>query len=207
MAESERARLGRLRRNAAYRVKHREELVEKVRRWRADNPEKSALIVARQAESARIRRQARIAAEAEARAAAKQIKKLAKIPLIKARRIAQTKKFRANNPEKCKEMQRAYQKANRERRSLLERARRARKVNAPGFHTTEDIVWLLNQQRGKCVYCRIDVRKKYTVDHIIALVSGGADDRYNLQLLCKSCNSKKYTKHPIVYAQSIGLLL
>lgn len=44
-SESEVARLGRLRRNATYRAKHREILSAKTIQWRKDNPEKAAVTI------------------------------------------------------------------------------------------------------------------------------------------------------------------
>lgn len=45
-------------------------------------------------------------------------------------------------------------------------------------------------QKGKCKACRAFF-PKLTVDHIIPGSAGGADEACNIQLLCKSCNSRK----------------
>lgn len=42
---------------------------------------------------------------------------------------------------------------------------------------------------GLCAICK--TTEKLTVDHIIPLSKGGSNDLNNLQILCKSCNSKK----------------
>jgi hypothetical protein len=44
-------------------------------------------------------------------------------------------------------------------------------------------------------YCRhCGKTKNLTVDHILAIANGGGNELENLQLLCKSCNSRKGTK-------------
>ena len=84
--------------------------------------------------------------------------------------------------------------------------RRAKKRNA-GSHTASDIANIRKMQKGKCAYCRIRLAGKYHVDHIIALVNGGSNYRSNLQVLCQPCNQTKHAKDPIVFAQSLGMLL
>jgi hypothetical protein len=43
-----------------------------------------------------------------------------------------------------------------------------------------------------CAYCGFS--EKLTVDHILALASGGLDEPDNIAPACRSCNSKKHTK-------------
>lgn len=87
------------------------------------------------------------------------------------------------------------------------RNRRARVRGAEGKHTLADIRALLVIQKGKCVYCKADIKAGYHVDHIMPLRLGGSNDRRNLQLLCQPCNNSKWATHPVVFAQRIGLLL
>lgn len=98
----------------------------------------------------------------------------------------------------------AYVKASNHKRRALER-------NASGSYTAQDVLKLFDTQNGKCIYCKIRLYKsgnnKYHIDHIIPLIKGGNNDKYNLQLLCKTCNVKKGGKFPHEFAQQIGMLL
>lgn len=91
------------------------------------------------------------------------------------------------------------------------RNRRARKKNATGTHTKQDIQALVFLQKGKCAACRVKLllegKGKYHIDHIISLAKGGTNDKYNLQILCPSCNLSKHAKDPIEWAQKNGRLL
>jgi hypothetical protein len=42
---------------------------------------------------------------------------------------------------------------------------------------------------GRCLLC--ECRGNLSVDHIIPVAKGGADDLLNLQCLCRRCNSRK----------------
>lgn len=83
----------------------------------------------------------------------------------------------------------------------------ARKRKSAGTHTTADIAEIVKLQRGKCALCRVSLGRSYHVDHIIALVKGGSNDRRNLQALCGTCNRRKHAKDPIDFAKSLGMLL
>lgn len=65
---------------------------------------------------------------------------------------------------------------------------------------------LLALQRRKCAYCRTAI-PPYHVDHIEPIHLGGKHEWGNLQLLCPTCNVRKWATPPEQYAQKIGLLL
>lgn len=53
---------------------------------------------------------------------------------------------------------------------------------------------ILHKYNFKCVHCGERDIKKLTIDHIEPISKGGTDELCNLQILCKSCNSKKGAK-------------
>lgn len=59
--------------------------------------------------------------------------------------------------------------------------------------TLADIEKLIIQQRNQCNGCRnpFSDLKPYTIDHIYPVSLGGLLTKDNVQLLCRSCNSKK----------------
>ena len=111
------------------------------------------------------------------------------------------------NPDKAKDCYKRYYLKNKEKFREKVRNRAARSSGAEGSHTQADVVSLLASQSGKCVYCRVSFGPKYHVDHVVPLSAGGSNDKTNLQILCAPCNLSKGAKHPIEFAQRIGLLL
>jgi hypothetical protein len=88
-----------------------------------------------------------------------------------------------------------WAQANPEKAALNSRKRIARKHALEGFHTYEELEEILIEQLGKCVYCKCSLMERYSVDHIIPITREGSTDyAYNLQLLCKPCNSSKKDK-------------
>lgn len=87
------------------------------------------------------------------------------------------------------------------------RNRRARKINAPGTHTSNNEKQLFVLQKSKCAVCRSSIKKGYHVDHIVPLSKGGSNSKENLQLLCPTCNLSKSAKDPIHFMQQRGFLL
>ena len=124
-------------------------------------------------------------------------------------REQQRGKKRRRDPLQVARKQKRYLSipANAQRHKARTQNLRARKKGAKGRHTGAHIAFMLRAQKGKCAYCRSDIRKRYAVDHIVALSIGGSNEPSNLQLLCQSCNSRKSNHDPIFYARRIGLLL
>ena len=70
--------------------------------------------------------------------------------------------------------------------------RRALKVNAVGQHTEAEWQELCRKYNYLCLAC---LKNKFlTRDHIVPLSKGGTDFIDNIQPLCMSCNTSKYTK-------------
>lgn len=138
-----------------------------------------------------------------------------------ARVVANAMRWRERNPEKFKEQRKRELPANRVRvrkwaqdhpewaKELARTSRsnrRARKRNASGRWTREQIIQLLADQDYKCAACATDIIGHFERDHKMPLALGGSNDISNIQLLCLPCNRSKGYKHPEVWAREIGLL-
>lgn len=116
-------------------------------------------------------------------------------PVTKAQQAARIAKWERANPDKVKLIS-----------VLRNHRRRMRKIANGGSFTKDDVVFLQTKQRGKCAACLKRVRR-LEVDHIHPVARGGTDERCNLQLLCKSCNSSKGAKESHLWAQLHGRLI
>lgn len=82
-----------------------------------------------------------------------------------------------------------------ENRLLLNKQRRVRKLKAEGSHTLNQWQELKARYGFMCLCCKkVEPLITLSEDHIIPLTKGGNDYIENIQPLCRSCNSKKYTK-------------
>ena len=103
------------------------------------------------------------------------------------------------------ESNKKYRKNHPDRIAHLKARRYARKKGAKGSHTLKEWEELKKNYNYRCVYC--GKKKKLTKDHIIPLSKGGSDYIRNIQPLCKSCNSKKWSFNPDEYIyENPGLL-
>lgn len=192
---------------AANRERHR----ASVRAWKKANPEKVREKDLRNQAARTVRqraaREARLLETTEARAAAKiacaeRRRAAARVYYVANReRICETSKaWRAANPGKSAILQKAWKDKNPEKVRALKRARKV----AKRAMIKRDLMKL---QRGRCAYCREKLGVDTHVDHVMPLKRGGPDKRSNLQLTCAPCNLTKNARHPITFAQSLGMLL
>ena len=90
------------------------------------------------------------------------------------------RRARAENPEKYRELDRVrWQRY------------KARKLNAPGTFTADDVGRIVAEQGGKCVYCDALLDDGYEIDHKTPLSRGGSNWPENMQALCRRCNRSK----------------
>jgi len=125
---------------------------------------------------------------------------------INARRAAWSKKY----PEKRREQDRRWRE-NRPQQCKAKRARhKHRRRGAVGSYTFDDVQRIFSAQKGRCAYyrsCRTKLGDDYHVDHIVPIAGGGTNSADNIQLTCPACNWSKNDRHPVDFAQSLGLLI
>ena len=126
---------------------------------------------------------------------------------VHAEDLAKKRSHYAKHATKIKAQTEAGRKRNPEPMRCSVRNYKARKRAAPGKHSAADIAEILRLQRGQCAYCRRKLGAVYDVDHIIALASGGTNDRRNLQIACWKCNRSKQADDPNTFARRNGLLI
>lgn len=110
----------------------------------------------------------------------------------RAKRTAQKLAWAAANPEKAKIISKQTKHRNRERVCAENNRRRIKKAQAKGSHTLQEWIAICILARWRCLCCKEE--KPLTRDHIIPISKGGSDYIFNIQPLCRSCNSKKGVK-------------
>lgn len=122
---------------------------------------------------------------------------------------ASSKRWADSNPERVRAALKDWKAANidhvRAMGVVYSNARRARVAANGGEFTAEDVTELRALQKNKCAWCRKKI--KLEVDHIKPILLGGANDRANLQLLCRRCNASKGANDAMDWARKHGRLL
>lgn len=114
-----------------------------------------------------------------------------------AGRLATTAAWRDANPEKVRESERAYWRANRDRKREKDHRRRARLLGAFVEDVNIDVLW--ERDAGICGICSESVDRELswpgrmvaTIDHVIPLARGGEHSYANAQLAHMGCNARK----------------
>jgi len=182
--------------NAAYRLANLAAIKVKEAAYRTAHPDKQrtryAKWLARNGEKQRAYLASWLATNAERYATSRRIYRRLNSKAIVARVAA----WEDANPERAKA-------------SALVRSsrRRARKHAAGGKFTVSDVRDIRRMQRDRCAACRVALKGKGHLDHIVALSNGGSNDRRNLQLLCRPCNCSKNARDASEFMRSRGFLL
>ena len=85
--------------------------------------------------------------------------------------------------------------ATKEYRAYYARVDRLRRRGAVGTFTRKEWEELKSKYNSMCLCCKQqEPFIKLTADHVVPLARGGTNDISNIQPLCNTCNSRKFTK-------------
>jgi hypothetical protein len=75
--------------------------------------------------------------------------------------------------------------------------------DADYYSDPERRLMVLERDKRKCVYCLIDVSEdSYVLDHIIPIIKGGTNKKFNLVAACTGCNQRKQDEDAVQFLQS-----
>lgn len=114
------------------------------------------------------------------------------------RQIEYDRQYYRDNRDRVQSTVRKYYKANPDKVKAGQALRRARIKEAPGTVSAKEMRWLRKRYHS-CLKC--GSKDRLEADHIIPLTKGGPHTIDNLQILCKSCNSKKRNSNQTDYRE------
>jgi 5-methylcytosine-specific restriction endonuclease McrA len=122
---------------------------------------------------------------------------------IAARRRA----YRLEHPEELRARHARWRKANPEACQAHGQRRRALVANAPRNDLTRE-QWeaIKKHYKYRCVYCGKKMQR-LTMEHLTPFSKGGSNTLDNVVPACKSCNSKKRDRGPLVPVQPLLLVV
>lgn len=175
----------------AYHASHRDKRNAYAREWRAKN---------------RAKHRAQSKAWEQAHPEHVKKRKLAWFHANKEKRKQYSDAYYVNHRKEICTRNEAWRKAHPETNAMMARRRRARIAHAPvnDFTATQ---WeaMKKHYHYCCVYCGRKMQR-LTQDHVIALSKGGSHTLNNIVPACKSCNSKKGARAPLVPVQPLLLI-
>ena len=107
-------------------------------------------------------------------------------------RIERQKEWAKENPERVREIKRAYKL-------------RRKSIETTGDTTREVAAWAKDQKKV-CHWCGVKCDDDYHIDHYYPLSKGGKHEVSNLVIACPTCNMRKNAKDPYDFAQERGRL-
>ena len=125
----------------------------------------------------------------------------------KRRSLQATSAWAKANPERVSNNKKEWMKKNPDAYRIYAQNRRARKRAQAGRVSHDIVDRLMRLQKGRCAGCKDVLGELRELDHISPLAKGGEHDDLNLQLLCRTCNRSKGTRHPIDFMQLMGNLI
>ena len=70
--------------------------------------------------------------------------------------------------------------------------RRASLLNASGTYSCKEWEAIVKKQKMRCAHCGL--KRKLTADHRVPISRGGCNFAFNIQALCRPCNSSKHNR-------------
>ena len=162
---------------AAYRA-NPEPVKARSRQWNADNAKRKSETGRKYREMHKERIATRKKQEALDKPEIVKARKRANYLRTRGEKIAYSKQWRLDNPEK-----------HREHNRTSKAARRMRLDDGVCVHGRGCFARAATRMPQKCVCC--SATDNITADHIVPLARGGLDCRDNLQPMCGTCNSSK----------------
>lgn len=120
-------------------------------------------------------------------------------------RIAYNRKWKKENPDKVRATSREWYKANPEKLRVGWALKRSRLRNGRGI-TADQLLQKLKDQMGLCVYCGIDIKDDYHIEHKTPLCRGGENEIENVDLTCPACNMHKHQKTKSEFVKALPKL-
>lgn len=124
--------------------------------------------------------------------------------ILKHVRALKVRSSRRKTPEQRRASRKRNHAAVRRRERAAEHLRRARELEVGGRYTAKDVERLLWRQKHRCYWCKVSIKNRYHVDHVMPLTKGGSNGAENICLACPTCNLSKHNKTPLEWA---GVLL